>query len=41
MRNKKIISMALAAGMLIGGIGFTPVKAMAATEDKGQVVQNV
>ena len=39
MKNKKIVSMVLAAGMLIGGTGFAPVKAMAATEEKVQVVQ--
>ncbi|QGU96148.1 hypothetical protein GOM49_14525 [Clostridium bovifaecis] len=37
MKSKKIISMVLASGMLIGGIGFSPVKALAATGKNVQV----
>lgn len=41
MKSKKIISMVLAAGMLVGGIGFAPTKAMAATSGKVQAVQSI
>ncbi|KOA19970.1 hypothetical protein CLHOM_15350 [Clostridium homopropionicum DSM 5847] len=41
MKKKKIISMVLAAGLTVGGTGFLPVKALAATNDKVQVINAV
>lgn len=41
MKKNKIISMVLAAGLIVGGTGFTSVKTLAATNDKVQVVNAV
>jgi len=40
MKNKKIMSMILVAGITIGGTGFMPAKALAAANDKVQVINN-
>ncbi|MGY0373130.1 hypothetical protein [Clostridium sp. JNZ J1-5] len=41
MKNKKIISIVLTAGMLLGGIGVQPIKAMAATGESVQAETKV
>lgn len=40
MKSKKVLSMVLAAGIVVGGMGFSPIKALAATGNGVQAISS-